>query len=244
MQLLWTAENVDRKDVIAAIRGPVLIDGLVHVADFHPPVAIVVPFHAKAHEDAVLVKAATLPEVGVVESNKQFVPDDKSAFRTRAKILLKPRELSETQPGVVGRFEEALLEPSSQGDLEWIKLSRPSPLLPNAVFVNVLAQDRRRANPPIAGPQSRVLANIESDAWSNDALAKTVVVIKQSVVAIKPPAQSAVGISRRNFSLGKERVPLPDIVHGLGGSGHAERAQRDENGEKMTTFAHDEPPRT
>ena len=68
--LLRTAENVDGKDVIAAIRGSALIDGLVHVSDFHSPVAVVVSFHAEADKDSILIESTALPEVRVIESNE------------------------------------------------------------------------------------------------------------------------------------------------------------------------------
>ena len=58
-----------------------------------------------------------LHHAGVIQRDEQFVPNDKSAFRTRADIFLRTNELPNSQSGVVARFNESLLKPRSRREL-------------------------------------------------------------------------------------------------------------------------------
>ena len=99
------------------------------------------PLEAKPNEDTILIETAALSPVRVIESNEQFVPDHERAFRTRAKILLPADELAKSQASVIRRFDEALFKSGPRGKLEGIDRSRPCPLLPNSMLVDVLTLD-------------------------------------------------------------------------------------------------------
>lgn len=96
----------------------------------------------EANEDTILIKTAALSPVRVIESNEQLVPDYQRAFRTQAKIFLRADELAKSQASVIRRFDEALFKSSSRGKLEGIDRSRPGPLLPYSMLVDVLTLDR------------------------------------------------------------------------------------------------------
>ena len=96
----------------------------------------------KANEETILIETAALSPVRVIESNEQLVPNHESAFRTRAKILLRTDELANSQSSVIRRFDEALFKSRSCGELYRIDCSSPCPLLPNSMLIDVLTLDR------------------------------------------------------------------------------------------------------
>ena len=76
------------------------------------------PFESETNEQSILIKSTSLPPVGVIESDEQLIPNDKCPFGTRAKVLLCPDKLAESQAGIVRRFDESLFETCSRGKLQ------------------------------------------------------------------------------------------------------------------------------
>ena len=58
------------------------VDRLVQIADLSPPPAARVALQTKPNENAILIKPAFCPPVGIVEVDEELVPADKRNRRT------------------------------------------------------------------------------------------------------------------------------------------------------------------